>query len=117
MVLRRLLKGDKEKMLEQFKNDLNYTKTENGALTHKSTLSHVLDFFALSGAMRNRNEKDIESLFSKAFSDNPTYAMKALFYMRDIRKGNGERRLFRIVLLKLADCIPYRNQHKYFFQT
>lgn len=93
-------------MLNHLKNEMNYTTTENGAVTHKSSHSHLLDFFSLAGAVRNRSEKDITSMFSKAFNENPDYAMKALFLMRDIRYGNGERRLFRICTQWLAQNEP-----------
>lgn len=93
-------------MLNNLKNELNYTTTENGAVTHETSRSHLLDFFALAGAMRNRSEQDIMQLFSKAFAENPLYAMKALFYMRDIREGNGERRLFRVCTKWLATNAP-----------
>ena len=93
-------------MLEHLKNELNFTTTENGAVTHKSTQYHLLDFYSLAGAVRQRSEKDIVSMFSKAFNENPNYAMKALFMMRDIRYGNGERRLLSICTQWLAKNEP-----------
>ena len=77
--------------------------TENGAKTYASTMNHLYDFYALGGAMRNRKEGDLIFIFSKAFQDDSLYAMKCLFYFRDIRGGQGERRIFRVIMEYLAN--------------
>lgn len=89
-------------MLNGLKNTTNYTRTENGALTHKTTRSDLLDMFAMGAAMRNRSEADIILMFRKAFAENPVYALKCLFYIRDVRGGQGERRFFRVVIKDMA---------------
>lgn len=89
-------------MLNGLKNATNYAITENGALTHKTTKSDLLDMFAMGAAMRNRSEEDIIMMFRKAFKENPVYALKCLFYIRDIRGGQGERRFFRVVIKDMA---------------
>ena len=80
----------------------NYGYTENGAVKYKSTLNPVLDMFAMGGAYRNRSDEDCIVLFKKAFKQNETLALKCLFYLRDVRGGQGERRFFRVVFKLLA---------------
>lgn len=72
----------------------HYVLTENGAITNASALDANLDYFALAGAMRKR-VGDTRDLFSKAFSSNKLTALRTLFYIRDIRGGQGERDVFR----------------------
>jgi hypothetical protein len=89
-------------MLNHLQNEFNKTTTQNGAFAHKSTQSALLDLFSMGGAFRQRSEKDVEQLFSKAFGENPTLALKTLFYLRDITEGQGERRFFRLSIKNLA---------------
>lgn len=80
----------------------NYAYTENMAITHKTTKSDLLDMFAMGAAMRTRTEEDIILMFSKAYKENPVYALKCLYYIGDCRGGQGERRFFRICMRWLA---------------
>ena len=84
-------------------NATNFTRTENGAITHKSTNSALLDMFAMGAAMRNRSDADCILMFRNAFDEDATYALKCLFYIRDIRGGQGERRFFRVIMRDLAN--------------
>ena len=84
------------------KNATNFTYTENGAVTHKSTNSKLLDMFAMGAAYRTRTDEDVIVLFHNAYKENPVYALKCLFYIRDVRGGQGERRFFRVVMKWLA---------------
>lgn len=67
----------------------NFGETENGAVAYNSTQSALLDAFGSLGTMKDSPEEDIINIFSKAYDENPDYAMKLLFYMRDIREGQG----------------------------
>lgn len=90
-------------LLNGMKNATNYTYTENGAMTHKSTMSSLLDLFAMGAAYRTRSDEDCIFLFKKAFDEDEVHALKCLFYLRDVRGGQGERRFFRVVTRWLAD--------------
>ena len=97
--------------LKNLKEDTNYTYTENGGVTHKSTLNAVLDMFAMGGSMRNRSEDDIITMFAKAYDEDRTLALKCLFYLRDVRGGQGERRFFRTCLKWLGNENPSNVEH------
>lgn len=92
--------------LNGLKNATNYGYTENGAVKHLTTKSALLDMFALGAAYRKRSEEDCILLFKNAYNENPEYALKCLFYIRDVRGGQGERRFFRICLKWLAKTHP-----------
>ena len=84
------------------KNENNFKRTENGAIARKSTLSKVYDLFALGGAYRKRSNEDCILLFKEAYEEDKNYALKCLWYLRDIMEGQGERRFFRVCLKWLA---------------
>ena len=88
--------------LNGMKSATNYAITENGALTHKSTMDSLMDLFAMGAAYRSRTDEDVILLFKNAFDADPVYALKCLFYLRDVRGGQGERRFFRVVTKWLA---------------
>lgn len=89
--------------LNGLKEATNIDYTENGATTRISTMSDLYDMFALSGAYRTRSDEDCIVLFKKAYKESPVYALKCLFYLRDVRGGQGERRFFRVCLKWLAN--------------
>ena len=89
--------------LELLKNEASLSLTENGAVTLSTTQSDCLDLFALGGALRDAEETRVQNLFMKAYMENPDYALKILFYLRDIRGGLGERKTFRTMLKTLAE--------------
>ena len=74
-------------LLNAMKEQANIKRTENGAISYKSTMNGLMDLFALGGSYRSRSDADVIQLFDKAFKENETYALKCLFYLRDVRGG------------------------------
>lgn len=92
--------------MNNLKNETNYSLTENGGLTHKTTTSTVYDLFAFGGAYRNRSDEDCILLFKNAFEEERILALKCLFYLGDCRGGQGERRFFRLAFHWLCENYP-----------
>ncbi len=79
-------------------------RTENGAVTLRTSNNPLVDFFALAGATRKTPELGLD-LFKKAFALDRLSTIRILFYLRDIRGGQGERQLFR-------NCLAYLAEHE-----
>ena len=88
--------------LNGLKREFNYTETENGAVAYKSTLNACLDAFSLLGIMHKCSEAEICRIFDKALAEDPRMAMRLVFYVRDVRGGQGARRVFRTIMTHLA---------------
>ena len=59
--------------------------TENGAVGYKTAGNPLLDINFAVSSLRNKNEVEIEKMFSEAFYFNPLLAIKWIFMARDIR--------------------------------
>lgn len=79
--------------LEHLAAETNKTTTENGAVAYRSTGHACLDWFALGAAKRSKLS-DAITLFRRAMQEDPQTAVRILFYIRDIRGGQGERSIF-----------------------
>ena len=90
------------------KNTLNSETscTENGAIGYKTSGKALLDLNFSVSSLRKASKETIENKFSAAFFESPMYAVKWLFFARDIRGGMGERRIFRICFAWLANTRP-----------
>lgn len=91
---------------EQMREQTTKTYTENGAAARNTSGDARLDLFALIGSLRSADPERIELLFAEAYRADPLFALKILFYARDIREGLGERRVFQILLQYLAKYHP-----------
>lgn len=94
--------------VNELKNEMNkkLQETENGALGYAKTQSALVDFNFRISSYRNMSEEAIFSDFMKAYNENEILAMRMLFYLRDVRGGLGERRLFRVILKNLEKGEP-----------
>ncbi len=93
-------------MISGLNNNTNFARTENGALVRSTTNSAVLDFFSVGGAIRSRIEQEQVRLFTDAWAEDELLALKAMFYFRDVRGGQGQRDPFRVQLSWLAEHKP-----------
>jgi hypothetical protein len=90
------------KFVGAMRSDGNWKLTENGADTHRSTSSSLVDLFGTIGAFRTRSDEDVLRAFSNAFGEDRLLATKMSFYARNIRSGLGERRVSRAIWKWLA---------------
>lgn len=89
--------------IDNLKDELNVSVTENGALGYATTGKELVDFNFKVSSMRDWPEEKIRREFKKVWYENKELALKYLFYARDIREGLGERRLFREIFKEIVD--------------
>lgn len=89
--------------IDSLKDALNISTTENGALGYATTGKALVDFNFKVASMRNWSEENIKREFKKVWYENKELALKYLFYVRDVREGLGERRLFREVFKEIVN--------------
>lgn len=94
--------------IDNLKDTLNVSTTENGALGYATTGKSLVDFNFKVASMRNWSEEDIKREFKKVWYENKELAIKYLFYARDVREGLGERRLFRETITEIIDSLDSR---------
>lgn len=97
--------------MENLKNntinlEVGKTLTENGMVTYTTSLNKCVDLFFSIGSMRGKSEQKVVELFEKAYNENPLVASKILFWVRDVRGGAGERKVFRDILKFLTVNSP-----------
>ena len=92
--------------MDAVQDELNVSTTENGAVGYKTTKKALLDMNFKISSYRHMSDADIVADFEKAYNEDNLVALKWLFYVRDIRGGIGERRLFRVILNNMAKIYP-----------
>ncbi len=97
---------NKSQARSYIQNYNNRSRTENGAWGLKTTQHELLDLHFQVSSLRRCNAQYIGDNFVKAYYENRQYAVKWLFYLRDIAQGLGERRSFRICMRYLAESQP-----------
>ena len=87
------------------KNELNTNVTENGSVGYKSTNSILLDFNYKVPSMRRMDNttlnKEIDRLLDGV--EDKEVLFRYIFYLRDVRGGMGERRVFRAIIKRMAE--------------
>lgn len=108
---------DKEKDMPNYLNETrpviscikkytNRSVTENGAVGYKSSQHPLVDLNFMVSSLRNYSAEYIVKEFVKAYYASRKYAIKWLFFLRDVQEGLGERRTFRVCLQYLAQSQP-----------
>lgn len=111
------------KALESTSNEVKYT--ENGMAGYKSIGDPYIDFLYKISSLRPQDEseasfkellsnKDVETFLSSLDEKQYPYLPKFLTYLRDPRKGLGERSLYRAMLYKLFIDCSWENQEQCF---
>lgn len=94
--------GFMQNVKNMLNNEYNTSVTENGAVGYRTSGKALLDLNFAVSSFRNASPEEITAQFVKAYYEDPKLAIRWLFYAGDVRQGLGERRLFRTILLYLA---------------
>lgn len=94
--------GFMQNIKNMLNNEYNTSVTENGAVGYRTSGKALLDLNFGVSSFRNTSSEAIAEQFVKAYYEDAKLAIRWLFYAGDVRQGLGERRLFRTVMLYLA---------------
>ena len=87
----------------------NDSLTDNGAVTHSTSLDAVLDFFFVAWTLIHKKPEDYLPLWNRALSEDFLLSMKCLFWMRDVRWWAGLRTAFR----EIYDSLSLEDQYHF----
>lgn len=92
---------------KQYDRDYEISVTENGAVGYKTTSNPFLDFNFKLPYYRRASYTEITNDFKKLIDYDVKLALRYLFFLRDVRGGLGERRIFRLISLWLTTNSEY----------
>ena len=78
------------------------TETLNKCKTHSTSSNPLIDLFFTINTFRTKPVTEIQAIFYRAFNYSLVDTLRILFWSRDIRGGQGERRVFREILKIIA---------------
>jgi hypothetical protein len=90
----------------------NETTTLNGAVTNKSSLNKCLDLFSMGVSSSSK-----ETLITEALNEDFILATKVIFYLRDVRNGQGNKDIARAYHKIMRDNIGEKAFRKKYLQT
>lgn len=84
--------------LEKADSEESVSVTENGALGYARSGHSLTDFFFKVGSMRKWDAEKIKTAFSEVYAEDKQRALELMFFVRDCRGGQGEKRVFNVIL-------------------
>lgn len=94
--------GFMQNIKNMLNNEYNTSVTENGAVGYRTSGKALLDLNFAVSSFRTAPPETIAEQFVKAYYEDPKLAIRWLFYAGDVREGLGERRLFKTIMIYLA---------------
>ena len=92
------------KILNALKRESSIIENSKGGLYFATSWNANLDFFSMVG--RCKSQIEIYTAFEQAFIEDKVMAVANLLYNLDIRKGKGEREIFKISFKYLCNEHP-----------
>ena len=96
--------------INALENKLNVSYTENGMKGYKTTKNTLVDFNFALPKLRFSENANLELTVKSLFNDKNmkvSVLLRYMFFLRDVREGLGERRIFRAMLKELANKYPF----------
>lgn len=92
----------------------NLTTSDKGDVAFKSTLDPLMDLVGSMGALRGEPDRFLK-YFKKTLETTPREAIAALFKLRDIKTGLGERDLFRAGMRYIESIIDSKDIEQFIY--
>lgn len=91
--------------MDALENRMNISVTENGSVGYSTTKNVLLDFNYKVPSMRRMSDHDLNVEIDKLLKgvEDKEILFRYVFYLRDVRGGMGERRVFRTIIKRMAE--------------